>query len=140
MPLETEGLDALRNDIARMAGLMDVDGAGSATAKKILLAGAEPIHQQMKANASKDPQIITGALNRSIQIGSVRKRRYSGKSVTIGVHHSAEGAYYANPVEYGHGGPAPAPAHPFVRPAYDTRVNDAYAIIRKGLQDAVDSL
>ena len=140
MPLETEGLDALRNDIARMAGLMDVDGAGSATAKKILLAGAEPIHQQMKANASKDPKIITGALNRSIQIGSVRKRRYSGKSVTIGVHHSAEGAYYANPVEYGHGGPAPAPAHPFVRPAYDTRVDDAYAIIRKGLQDAVDSL
>ena len=53
MPLETEGLEALRNDIARMAGIMDADGAGSATAKNILLAAAEPIHQQMKANASK---------------------------------------------------------------------------------------
>ena len=100
MPLETEGLEALRNDIARMAGIMDADGAGSATAKNILLAAAEPIHQQMKANASSDPKIITGALHRSIEIGSVRKRKYSGKSVTIGVHHSAEGAYYANPVEY----------------------------------------
>jgi HK97 gp10 family phage protein len=135
MPLETEGLDALRNDIARMAGVMDADGAGSATAKKILLAGAEPIHQQMKANASKDPQIITGALHRSIQIGSVRKRKYSGKSVTIGVHHSAEGAYYANPVEFGHGGHAPAPAHPFVRPAFDTRADEAYNEMKRVLRD-----
>lgn len=140
MPLETEDLDALRNDISRMAGIMDADGAGSGTAKSILLAAAEPIHQQMKANASSDPKIITGALNRSIEIGSVRKRRYSGKSVTIGVHHSAEGAYYANPVEFGHGGPGPAPAHPFVRPAYDARVDEAYSIIRNGLQDAIDKL
>ena len=140
MPLEIEGFDALRNDIARMAGIMDADGAGSVTAKSILLAAAEPIHQQMKANASSDPKIITGALHRSIEIGSVRKRKYSGKSVTIGVHHSAEGAYYANPVEFGHGGPAPAPAHPFVRPAYDTRADEAYAIIREGLQDAIDNL
>ena len=100
MPLETEGLEALRNDIARMAGIMDADGAGSATAKNILLAAAEPIHQQMKANASKDPKIITGVLNRSIQIGKVRKRRASGKSITIGVHRKEEGAYYATPVEY----------------------------------------
>lgn len=41
---------------------------------------------------------------------------------------------------YGHGGPAPAPAHPFVRPAYDTRADEAYAIIREGLQDAIDNL
>lgn len=140
MPLETDGLEALSNDIGRMAGLMDADGAGAASAKNILLAGAAPIHQQMKANASSDPKIITGALHRSIEIGSVRKRRNGGKSVTIGVHHSAEGAYYANPVEYGHGGPAPAPAHPFVRPAYDTRADEAYEIIRDGLRDALDQL
>ena len=140
MPLETEGLEALRNDIARMAGIMDADGAGSATAKNILLAAAEPIHQQMKANASRDPKIITGALNRSIRIGPVKKRRKSGKSITIGVHRKEEGAYYATPVEYGHGGPAPAPAHPFIRPAYDTRADEAYQIIRDGLRDAIDRL
>ena len=29
--------------------------------------------------------------------------------------------YYPAYVEYGHGGPGPAPAHPYIRPAYDTR-------------------
>lgn len=90
----------------------------------------------MKANASRDPQIITGVLNRSIRIGPVKKRRKSGKSITIGVHRKEEGAYYATPVEYGHGAPAPAPAHPFIRPAYDTRADEAYGIIRDGLRDA----
>ena len=140
MPLDTQDFDGLASDIAGMASRMDADGAGAPAARRILEAAAQPIHQQMKANASKDPQIITGVLNRSIRIGPVKKRRKSGKSVTIGVHHSAEGAYYANPVEFGHGGPAPAPAHPFVRPAYDTRADEAYAIIREGLQDAIDNL
>ena len=56
------------------------------------------------------------------------------------MHRKEEGAYYATPVEYGHGGPAPAPAHPFIRPAYDTRADEAYEIIRDGLRDAVDRL
>lgn len=140
MPLDTQGFDGLASDIAGMASRMDADGAGAPVARRILEAAAQPIHQQMKANASKDPQIITGVLNRSIRIGPVKKRRQSGKSITIGVHRKEEGAYYATPVEYGHGGPAPAPAHPFIRPAYDTRADEAYEIIRDGLRDAVDRL
>lgn len=140
MPLDTQGFDGLASDIAGMAGRMDADGAGAPVARRILEAAARPIHQQMKANASKDPKIITGVLNRSIRIGPVKKRRRSGKSITIGVHRKEEGAYYATPVEYGHGGPAPAPAHPFIRPAYDTRADEAYEIIRDGLRDAVDRL
>lgn len=96
--------------------------------------------EYLKANASSNPKIITGALNRSIETGKVKKRRYSGRSITIGVHCKAEGAYYATPVEYGHGGPAPAPAHPFIRPAYDTRQDEAYEIIREGLRDVIDHL
>lgn len=140
MPLETDGFDSLMTDIAGMASRMDADGAGAPVARRILEAAAQPIHQQMKANASKDPKIITGVLNRSIRIGPVKKRRKSGKSITIGVHRKEEGAYYATPVEYGHGGPAPAPAHPFIRPAYDTRADEAYGIIRDGLRDAIDRL
>ena len=140
MPLETQGFDGLATDIAGMASRMDADGAGAPVARRILEAAAQPIHQQMKANASKDPKIITGVLNRSIRIGPVKKRRKSGKSITIGVHRKEEGAYYATPVEYGHGGPAPAPAHPFIRPAYDTRADEAYGIIRDGLRDAIDRL
>ena len=140
MPLDTQGFDGLASDIAGMARRMDADGAGAPAARRILEAAARPIHQQMKANASKDPKIITGVLNRSIRIGPVKKRRKSGKSITIGVHRKEEGAYYATPVEYGHGGPAPAPAHPFIRPAYDTRADEAYGIIRDGLRDAIDRL
>ena len=140
MPLDTQGFDGLASDIAGMASRMDADGAGAPVARRILEEAAQPIHRQMKANASKDPKIITGVLNRSIRIGPVKKRRKSGKSITIGVHRKEEGAYYATPVEYGHGGPAPAPAHPFIRPAYDTRADEAYEIIRDGLRDAVDRL
>ncbi len=140
MPLDTQGFDGLASDIAGMASRMDADGAGAPAVRHILEAAARPIHQQMKANASRDPKIITGALNRSIRIGPVKKRRQRGKSITIGVHRKEEGAYYATPVEYGHGGPAPAPAHPFIRPAYDTRADEAYGIIRDGLRDAIDRL
>ena len=36
---------------------------------------------------------------------------------------------------YGHGGPAPAPAHPFVRPAFDTRADEAFSEIKRVLRD-----
>ena len=139
MPLETEGFDAFMNDIGRMAQAMDANDTGAAAARTILRKAAQPIHTQMKQNASSDPAIITGALNRSILVGKVRKRQSSGQTITIGVHRR-EKAFYATPVEYGHGGPAPAPAHPFIRLAYDTRQDEAYEIIRDGLRDAIDQL
>ena len=43
--------------------------------------------------------------------------------------------YYPAFVEYGHGGPAPAPMHPYIRPAFDARQDEAYGIIRDGLLD-----
>ena len=59
MPLETDGFDGLMTDIAGMARRMDADGEGAGTAKRILEAAAVPIHQQMKANATRDPRIPT---------------------------------------------------------------------------------
>ena len=87
-------------------------------------------------NASTDPKIITGDLYSSIHTHGVRKKRGGfGKHITIGVKHSEKGAYYANPVEHGHGGPGPAPAHPFVRPAFDVRKDEAYQIMKNILKD-----
>ena len=63
MPLETNGFDGLMTDIAGMARRMDADGAGAGTAKRILEAAAVPIHEQMKANATKDPQRRSGDLH-----------------------------------------------------------------------------
>ena len=139
--MKVDGLDQLLTDIAGMASKMDADGAGAQTANRILEDAAQPIHQQMKANASRDPQIISGKLHGALNIGKVKKRAKGGKHITIGVHRKDwdEGDYYPAYVEYGHAGPAPAPAHPYIRPAYDTRQDEAYEIIRDGLRDAIDN-
>ena len=127
------GLNDLQNDLLNMAAEMEF----GSSVDKALTEGAKPIEEQMIANASSDPKVITGALRGSIHTGKVKKRREGGKAITIGVHHAEMSAYYANPVEYGHGGPAPAPAHPFVRPAFDTRVDDAYKIMQDVLSNAL---
>ena len=41
---------------------------------------------------------------------------------------------------YGHGGPGPAPSHPYIRPAYDVTEDEAYELIRNGLRSALDRL
>ena len=113
---------------------------GDAAANRILEQAAVPIEQQMKENASRDPQIRSGKLHGAIHTGPVNKRRNGGKHITIGVHRKDwnEEDYYPAYVEYGHGGPGPAPAHPYIRPAYDTTEDEAYEIIRDGLRDALN--
>lgn len=131
MSMELQGFGDLQNDLTNMAAEMEF-GSG---VNRALQAGAKPIEEQMLRNASSNPKIITDALHSSIHTGSVKKRRMGGKAITIGVHRKEKGAFYATPVEYGHGGPAPAPAHPFVRPAFDTRVEEAYDAIKQVLRD-----
>ena len=142
MPLDVNSFDDLMTDIAGMASKMDADGAGASVAKRILEAAAVPIHEQMKANASHDPQILSGDLHAALQIGKVKRSSKRGRHITIGVHRKDwnNEDYYPAYVEYGHGGPGPAPAHPYIRPAYDTRQDEAYEIIRDGLRDAIDQI
>ena len=134
MAIEMKGFNDLKSDLSAMASALD-QGPGVSRALK---AGAVPIEEQMLRNASTDPKIISGALHSSIRTGKVKQRGAGGKRITIGVHHAEMGAYYANPVEYGHGGPAPAPPHPFVRPAFDMRADEAYAEIKRVLRDELN--
>lgn len=131
MPIVLQGFDDLQQDMTNMASALEF-GPGVSRA---LEAGAVPIEQQMLQNASTDPKIISSDLHDSIHTGKVKKRSSGGKHITIGVHHSEKSAFYANPVEHGHGGPAPAPAHPFVRPAFDVKANEAYEEIKRVLRD-----
>ena len=135
MASELRGFDDLENVLLNMAAALD-QGAG---VNRALKAGAVPIEEQMLQNASTDPKIITGELIGSIRTGNVRGG-VRGKRITIGVHHKDNAAYFSNPLEFGHGGPAPAPAHPFVRPAFDTRSDEAYEEIKKVLRDELDHL
>ena len=133
MALDLQGFAELQNDLASMAMSLE----NSSGVDRALQAGAAPIEQQMLANASSDPKIITGALHGSIHTSKVKARGGGGKQVTIGVHVKEKSAYYSNPVEYGHGGPGPAPPHPFVRPAFDARAEEAYGEIKRVLADEI---
>ena len=135
MPMETKGFDDLIGDITKMAGALNTNDEGAPAARKILQAAAVPIDQQMKQNASRDPKIITDKLHGAISTGKVKKHNRTGLHITIGVHRKDwdDEDYYPAYVEYGHGGPGPAPAHPYVRPAFDTRQDEAFGIIRDRL-------
>ena len=135
MPLEIRGFDELSNDLSAMAEALSDDGP---VINKALKAGAVPIEEQMIQNATTDPKVITGDLRSSIHTHGIKQKRGgSGKQITIGVKHSEKGAFYSEPVEYGHGGPAPAPMHPFVRPAFDVRYPDACEEMKRVLRDAL---
>lgn len=136
MAIELRGFDDLRDDLINMAAALD-QGPGVTRA---LQAGAAIIEEQILSNASSDPKIISGALHGSIKTGSVKKKSGGGKRITIGVHHGEHGAYYANPVEFGHGGPAPAPAHPFVRPAFDVKAPEAFEEMKSILRDEISNM
>ena len=140
MGMDTQGLEELKTNIARMASQLDTEGAGAGVTRRILEAAAQPVEAQMIANASVDPKPITGKLRGAIHTGNVKSRAGGGKHITIGVHRKDwdDEDYYPAYVEYGHGGPGPAPAHPYIRPAYDTTEDEAYEIIRDGLREAID--
>ena len=128
MGFKMNNLNELRNDLQRMNNIQ-TDG--------ILENAAKPILSQMKQNASSDPKRQSGDLYNALS-ANIKKRK-SGSKVTIGVHRKdwKNEEYYPAYVEYGHAGPQPAPAHPFVRPAFDTKKDEAYQMIRNGLNSEI---
>ena len=134
MPMRMEGADELRNDLSAMASALSDSGGSTA---RILDEAAEPVLRQIRANASSNPAIRSGT-----SLGSIGKKTGNRKGrarVTVGVHSSTAGAYYAGFVEFGHGGPHPAPPHPFVRPAYDAAADEAYEQLKQNLIAALTS-
>jgi HK97 gp10 family phage protein len=136
MSLEFKGGAELRGDITQMADLLRTDEGGSATTSRILETAAQPLLDQMIQNASTDPRPRSGKLRGALRIKKASRRR--GARVTVGVHAAEGGAPYAQPVEFGHGGPHPAPPHPFVRPAFDARGEEAYELLKDQLRAALD--
>ena len=138
MGVDYSQFDELRQDLIRMANELE-NGTGL---DKALKEGAKPIYDDMKRRTKIDPKERSGKLHKAIKKSGVKKRRDGGKRVTIGVHKKEQsgGVYYSNPVEFGHGGPAPAPEHPFVRPAFDTQSKVAYTTMRDVMSKEIDTL
>ena len=127
MGIRVEGFNGLEIDLEKkLAMRLDSDDI----AKRALEAGAEVIKSRMVNNASADPHPRSGRLRNAI------KSRMNGtKSVTGGIW--SEDVPYAYPVEFGHGGPHPAPAHPFLRPAFDEGKDEAFVYIKESLSNSL---
>jgi len=77
---------------------------------------------QIKADAKQTVAFddVTGNLRKSIK---VKKSKFEGGGYIVKA--GGRGAMQSWLVEHGHGGPHPAPAHPYLKPALDKNINFA---------------
>ena len=120
---------ALQQDFERMA-----QAAEPAQIQNVLEEAAQPILDQMRQNASNDPTPRSGKLRGAISTNTAKPG-----TVTIGIHRKdwGGGEYYAPYTEFGHAGPHPAPPHPFVRPAIDSRADEALNLLCEKIAQAL---
>jgi len=118
----------MSNDFKRYAAkLLGINPAVKAALPKAVEAGAKVIRQEVEQRAPRD----SGDLARSI---GDRALDSGGNSAS---HQAHVGIFYALYVERGHGGQHPAPAHPFFRPAFDAKEQEARDKVLETLNDAL---
>jgi len=134
--LETLGFVELTNDLAEMAAQIAGGGVGGASVlESILNEAAQPVLEKAQQFAPTK----TGKLRAAIKAGKVKRRKDGAYTIKIGTQGKTD-AFYAPFVEFGHGGPHPAPPHPFMRPAYDATKEQAYGIIRDRLNEEINKI
>jgi HK97 gp10 family phage protein len=129
MAITVSGTEVLLSDLERMIPSdTNVDAA--------LAEGAEVIAREMRQLAP----VKSGKLKSAIKVGKARNGR-NGRQVTVGIHRRdfSGDDYYPAYVEYGHGGPRPAPPHPFIRPAYDLKKDEAWNIVKQAVIDQMNA-
>ena len=131
MPLRVRGLNEVRKTVNRLPASMAYEVYGP-MAKRVLQAAAR---RARRSTAFTDR---TGRLRASIRV-ETRPWTYRVQGRRIRVPDGAarlSADFPALFVEYGHGGPAPAPPHPFIRPALvDTRRRQFQVAYREGLRN-----
>ena len=129
MAITLSGTEVFLSDLERMIPAdTDVDAA--------LAEGAEVIAKEMRQLAP----VKSGKLKSAIKVGKARNGR-NGRQVTVGVHRRdfSGDEYYPAYVEYGHGGPRPAPPHPFIRPAFDLKKDEAWNTVKQAVIDQMNA-
>lgn len=120
MAVEISGTEVLLSDIEKMVPKdADIDSC--------LIAGADIITEEIRNRAPSK----SGTMKAAISTGAPKTGK-RGRYVTSGIHRKdfVGEDYYPAYVEYGHGGPHPAPPHQFIRPAYDTKKEEAWAAVK----------
>lgn len=123
-----EDLERFEQDLQKAAYAL-----GSAPVKNILVEAMKPVEDMAVAIAPRRPG--SGRMAGAIKTYATS---LSGRyKVTTGVHRKdfpvADTEYYPAFVEYGHGGPRPAPPHPFLRPAFNANKEGAYQSVAAGI-------
>ena len=129
MAITLSGTEVLLSDLERMIPSdTNVDAA--------LAEGAEVIAREMRQLAP----VKSGKLKSAIKVGKARNGR-NGRQVTVGIHRRdfSGDDYYPAYVEYGHGGPRPADPHPFIRPAFDLKKDEAWNTVKQAVIDQMNS-
>ena len=129
MAITLSGTEVLLSDLERMIPSdTNVDAA--------LAEGAEVIAREMRQLAP----VKSGKLKSAIKVGKARNGR-NGRQVTVGIHRRdfSGDEYYPAYVEYGHGGPRPADPHPFIRPAFDLKKDEAWNTVKQAVIDQMNS-
>lgn len=134
MPIDIQGTDILLSELERMMPTdMDADGA--------LEGGAQVVEEEMIRLA---PVGESGNLKDAIKAGKPKGSVKKGRTIDVGIRRKdiklKDGEYYPAFVEYGHGGPRPAPPHPFIRPAWDAKKDEAYNKMKQAVIDKMNSL
>jgi len=128
MAITLSGTEVFLSDLEKMIPSdTNVDAA--------LAEGAEVIAREMRQLAP----VKSGKLKSAIKVGKARNGR-NGRQVTVGIHRRdfSDDDYYPAYVEYGHGGPRPAPPHPYIRPAFDLKKDEAWSIIKQAVIDKMN--
>jgi len=120
---ELQGMEELQKQFKELAICLKSD-----TVEPVLLAEAKTLAKDIKSRAPRGP---TGNLKKSVKAKLLK--RYGNQPAPAIAAVDRKRAPHAGLVEYGHGGPHPAPPHPFFRPAVD-------AGGEKALQNVVDKL
>jgi hypothetical protein len=128
-----EGVEQIKANIAER-----IDRFTALQAKKVFMrAGLLLAREERDAvqHLTDDPH-LTGKLEGAIfaAYGDPKK-----PNVLVGVKRRGQGkAPHAYPVAHGHGGPAPAPAHPWVPESVQATRGAMAAIIAQGLKELVE--
>jgi HK97 gp10 family phage protein len=100
---------------------------------KVLLDQAKLVRDRIKEKAPLGP---TGNLKKAAYAAVSAETATKMPFAFAGIR--PRKAPHAHLVEYGHGGPHPAPAHPFVRPAWDELHETVRENIKKGIKSLVE--
>ncbi|MBO4794290.1 MAG: hypothetical protein J5556_06985 [Deltaproteobacteria bacterium] len=137
MPLKfnLNAVDGMDDNFAEAAEMLERN-LGSQETRKALRAALEIVNK----DARRRVNTITGNLESGIKT-TIETAADAPTVIETGVSYARTRAHHAHLVEGGHGGPHPAKAHPFWKPAVELHVEEAVnAVLVEAMNAMLDTL